>query len=72
MLACLLLAPLLSGCAGFWSAPSNTSFTLANSGNLTISPGSTGTSTITVTPGSSFTGTVALTCALTTSPSSDL
>lgn len=72
-LACLLLvAPLLSGCAGFWDAPtsSTTSFTLANSGNLTINPGSTGTSTITVTPGSSFTGTVALTCALTTSPSS--
>jgi len=67
----LAVVPLLSGCAGFWDAPSSSaSFTLANSGNLTVSPGSTGTSTITVTPGSSFTGTVALTCALTTSPSS--
>jgi len=60
----LAAAPLLAGCGDFWQAPSgssSTSFTLANSGNIT---------TITVTPGSSFSGTVALTCAVTTSISS--
>lgn len=63
-------APFLTGCSGFWDAPSNTSFTLSNSGNMSVSPGATSgnTSTITVTPGSSFTGTVALTCAVTSSP----
>jgi 6-phosphogluconolactonase (cycloisomerase 2 family) len=67
----LLLAatPLLAGCGNFWQAPggnSSTSFTLTNSGAITISSGSTsGTSTITVTAGSSFTGTVTLTCAVT-------
>ena len=67
----LAAAPLLSGCAGFWDAPaSSTTFTLSNSGNITVSPGSIGTATITVTPSSSFTGTVALTCAVTTAPSS--
>jgi len=69
----LVAAVLLAGCGDFWQAPSgnsSTSFTLTNSGAITISSGSTtGTSTITVTPGSSFTGTVALTCAITTAPS---
>ncbi len=69
----LAAAALLAGCGDFWQAPggnSSTSFTLTNSGAITISSGSTtGTSTITVTPGSSFTGTVALTCAITTAPS---
>ncbi|MGP8225668.1 MAG: hypothetical protein ACLQGT_05890 [Terracidiphilus sp.] len=73
-LARLLLAatPLLAGCGNFWQAPggnSSTSFTLTNSGAISVSSGSTsGTSTITVTPGSSFTGTVTLTCAVTTAP----
>ncbi len=69
----LAAAAILSGCGDFWQAPggnSSTSFSLTNSGAITISSGSTsGTSTITVTPGSSFTGTVALTCAVTTAPS---
>ena len=68
----LAAAPLLAGCGDFWQAPSggnNTSFTLTNSGNITVSPGATNTSTITVTPTNSFTGTVTLTCAVTTSPS---
>jgi 6-phosphogluconolactonase (cycloisomerase 2 family) len=69
----LAAAALLAGCGDFWQAPggnSSTSFTLTNSGAITISSGSTtGTSTITVTPGSSFTGTVTLTCAVTTAPS---
>ena len=65
----LVAATLLAGCKGFWDAPSSTSFTLSNSGNMSVVPGSSGTSTITVTPGSSFTGTVSLTCAVTSSPS---
>jgi 6-phosphogluconolactonase (cycloisomerase 2 family) len=69
----LAAAALVAGCGDFWQAPSgnsSTSFTLAKSGAITISTGSTsGTSTITVTPGSSFTGTVTLTCAVTTAPS---
>jgi 6-phosphogluconolactonase (cycloisomerase 2 family) len=69
----LAAAALVAGCGDFWQAPSgnsSTSFTLTNSGAITISSGSTtGTSTITVTPGSSFTGTVTLTCAITTAPS---
>jgi 6-phosphogluconolactonase (cycloisomerase 2 family) len=69
----LAAAVLVTGCGDFWQAPggnSSTSFTLTNSGAITISSGSTtGTSTITVTPGSSFTGTVTLTCAVTTAPS---
>jgi 6-phosphogluconolactonase (cycloisomerase 2 family) len=73
--AWLLLAavPLLAGCGDFWQSPygsSSTSFTLSNSGDITVSPGSTGTSTITVTPSNSFTGTVSLTCAITSAPSS--
>ncbi|HEX4758805.1 MAG TPA: beta-propeller fold lactonase family protein [Terracidiphilus sp.] len=67
----LVAVPFMTGCAGFWSAPSsNTSFTLSNSGNITESPGATSgnTSTITVTPSSSFAGTVALTCAITSAP----
>ena len=61
-------APLLAGCKGFWDAPGSTSFTLSNSGNMTVAPGATGTSTITVTPATSFTGTVALTCSISSSP----
>ena len=67
----LAAAPLvagLAGCGNFWQAPSSgSSFTLSNSGNITVAPGATtgNTSTITVTPSSSFTGTVALTCAVT-------
>ena len=61
-------APLLAGCKGFWDAPGSSSFTLSNSGNMTVVPGASGTSTITVTPASSFTGTVALTCSITSSP----
>lgn len=65
----LVTVPLMSGCKDFW-LNSNGSFTLTNSGNITVSPGTTGTSTISVTPTDSFTGTVALTCSVTTSPSS--
>jgi 6-phosphogluconolactonase (cycloisomerase 2 family) len=61
-------ATLLTGCKGFWDAPTSSSFTLSNGGNMSVVPGSAGTSTITVTPGSSFTGTVALTCAVTSTP----
>jgi 6-phosphogluconolactonase (cycloisomerase 2 family) len=71
--ACLMLAaaPLLAGCSGFWDAPSSTdTYALTNSGNMTVAPGDTGSSTITVTPASSFTGAVALTCAATTTPTS--
>jgi len=67
----LAAAPLLVGCGDFWQAPgsnSSTSFTLTNSGNITVIPDASGTSTITVTPGSSFTGTVTLTCAITSAP----
>ena len=73
----LAAAPLImvfvSGCSGFWDPPNTSvsSFTLTNSGNITVAPGATSgnSSTITVTPASSFTGTVALTCAVTSSPS---
>ena len=66
----LAAAILLAGCGDFWQAPSDnssTSFTLSNSGNITVSAGATtdNTATITVTPGSSFTGTVALSCTVT-------
>jgi len=62
-----VVAGFLAGCGDFWQAPGGGSFTLSNSGNITVSPGATSsnTSTITVTPGSSFTGTVTLTCAVT-------
>lgn len=67
--AILAMAPLLTGCGDFWQAPSttsgSTSFSLSNSGNLTVAPGSTQTSTITVTPSNSFTGTVTLSCSVT-------
>ncbi len=59
------------GCSGFWDPPqSSNSFTLSNSGNISMTPGaaSGNTSTITVTPSSSFTGTVSLTCSVTSSP----
>jgi 6-phosphogluconolactonase (cycloisomerase 2 family) len=65
----LAAATLLAGCKGFWDAPSSSSFTLSNGGNMSVTPGSSGTSIITVTPGSSFTGTVSLSCAVTSSPS---
>jgi len=61
-------ALLLAGCGDFWEAPggnSSASFTLSNSGNITMGQSATGTSTITVTPASSFTGTVTLSCAVT-------
>ena len=63
----LAAAPLLAGCGDFWEAPggNSASFTLSNSGNITVSPGSTDTATITVTPTNSFSGTVSLTCAVT-------
>jgi 6-phosphogluconolactonase len=61
-----------SGCSHFWNPPaaSSSSFTLSNSGNISVSPGSTSgnTSTITVSPASSFTGTVSLTCSVTSAP----
>jgi len=67
----LAAAPLLAGCGNFWQAPdSSTSYTLTNSGNISVAQSSTGTSTITVTPANSFTGTVDLTCAVTSSLSS--
>ena len=44
------------------------SFSLSDSGAITVTQGANGTSTITVTPSSGFTGTVDLTCAVTTSP----
>jgi hypothetical protein len=65
-------AGLLAGCGDFWQPPGgggSTSFTLTNSGAITVSPGASGSSTITVTPANSFTGTVTLTCAVTTQPS---
>lgn len=72
-LAKLLLAaaPIaLAGCGNFWQNPNSTSggsFSLTNSGNITVTPGATtgNTSTISVTPANSFTGTVTLTCAVT-------
>ncbi|MGD0858912.1 MAG: beta-propeller fold lactonase family protein [Terracidiphilus sp.] len=65
-----LSAGLLAGCGDFWQAPGggSNSFTLTNSGVITVSPGASGTSTITVTPANSFTGAVTLTCAVTNSP----
>jgi 6-phosphogluconolactonase len=71
----LFAAPFVAGCAGFWQNPnsvssSNTSFSLSNSGNISVSPGSSNTSTITVTPANSFTGTVNVGCAITSAPSS--
>jgi len=75
MVAVPLLAVFLVGCGNFWQAPSgtsSTSFSLSNSGDITIAPGATSgnTATITVTPGSSFTGTVSLSCSITSQPSS--
>ncbi|MGD0905411.1 MAG: hypothetical protein ABR924_21160 [Terracidiphilus sp.] len=71
--AVCFLAGILAGCGDFWQPPggggNSTSFTLSNSGAITVSPGASGASTITVTPANSFTGTVTLTCAVTTSPS---
>ena len=71
----LVFAVFLAGCGDFWQAPSgsgSTSFTLSNSGNITVAPGATSgnTATITVTPSSSFTGTVSLSCSISSEPSS--
>jgi 6-phosphogluconolactonase (cycloisomerase 2 family) len=69
------LVGFLTGCGDFWQAPGggggSTSFTLTNSGTITVSPGATSgnTATISVTPSNSFTGSVTLSCAVTTSPS---
>ncbi len=67
-----LILGFVTGCSGFWDPPSttNNSYTLSNSGNISVTPGGTSgnTSTITVTPANSFTGTVSLTCAVTSSP----
>ncbi len=81
--AALVAAPLLivflSGCGDFWQAPTGTgstgtgsSFTLSNSGNISMAPGASSgnTATITVTPSNSFTGTVSLTCTITSAPAS--
>ncbi len=77
--AMLLLAAtlFLAGCGDFWQAPNgssgtSTSFTLSNTGNITVTPpGATtdDTSTIEVEASSSFSGTVDVSCAVTTSPS---
>lgn len=64
----LAVAPFLAGCADFWE--DSASFTLSNSGDISVSPGSDGTSTITVTPKNSFSGTVTLDCAISSEPSS--
>jgi 6-phosphogluconolactonase (cycloisomerase 2 family) len=69
-----LLVVFLAGCGDFWQNPngtSATSFSMSNSGSITVAPGATSgnTATITVTPGSSFTGTVTLACSITTEPS---
>jgi 6-phosphogluconolactonase len=69
--ASLVVVVFTVGCSKFWDRPSGTSsFTLSNSGNISVTPGGTSgnTSTITVTPASSFTGTVSLTCSVTSSP----
>jgi len=67
-----LILGFVAGCSGFWDAPSttNNSYTLSNSGNISVTPGGTSgnTSTVTVTPSNSFTGTVSLSCAVTSSP----
>ena len=51
----LVVTPFLAGCGDFWQNPNgnNDSFSLSNSGNITVSSGvaGSGTSTITVTPG---------------------
>jgi len=67
LLAAAPLAAGLAGCGDFWQAPSSGSYTLSNSGAITVAPGATSgnTSTITVTPSSSLSETVALTCAVT-------
>ena len=75
LLVAIPVSGLLAGCGDFWQAPSsstNTSFSLSNSGNITVSPGEAAgnTTTVSVTPSNSFTGTVALSCAVTSSPTS--
>ena len=63
----LAVAAFLSGCGDFWEAPGgNTSFSLLNSGSITVPQNSSGSVTVTVTPANSFTGSVTLTCAVTT------
>ena len=45
-----LAAPLLTGCSGFWDTPtSTTTYSLSNSGNVTVAPGASSTATITAT-----------------------
>jgi 6-phosphogluconolactonase len=59
------------GCKGFWDPPAgSSSYTLANSGNISVAPGATtgNTSTITVTPTKSISATVNLTCSITSAP----
>jgi subtilase family serine protease len=53
-------------------ASTTPTFTLSNSGNITVTVGATtgNTSTITVTPSNAYTGTVALSCLLTNPPGS--
>ena len=34
----LAAAPLLAGCGDFWQASTTASFTLSNSGNMTVTP----------------------------------
>jgi hypothetical protein len=53
------------------NATAAATFTLANSGNITVSPGATSgnTSTISVTPSGGFSGSITLTCAITSSTS---
>ncbi len=67
-----LILGFVAGCSNFWDPPSttNNSYTLSNSGNISVTPGgsSGNTSTISVTPANLFTGTVSLTCAVTSSP----
>jgi len=75
----LVAAPLLvafcTGCGDFWQAPATTtgttSFSLSNSGAISVTAGATtgNTSTISVTPSNSFTGSVSLSCTVTTSVS---
>lgn len=52
------------------SSPVTGSFTLSNSGSITVaSPGASGTSTLTVKPSGGFTGTVSFSCSVSSSPS---
>ena len=50
------------------AAPPSPSFTLSNSGNISVTAGSSGTSTLTVTPGNGFTGAVNISCTIAGAP----